>query len=155
GNPGVEGTPLGTTHCFDDTDGMCGPAGGPGGLCVCSRVQPPGMVDPNPQKRVACPGQDLTAVISPRCFGTVQPACEQCDGRDHDCDGSRNVPVGSASCLVERERMDPCGPSAGECVPGKVIGCDYDANVTPNAFNPHFICSSDFVGPIPELCNGK
>ena len=154
-NPDASGNPLGTVHCYDDTDGMCGPSGGPGGLCVCSKNQPSGQLDPDPAKRVTCPGQDLAAVASPRCFGTIPPACEQCDGRDHDCDGSPSVPASSSACLLERDRMDPCGPSQGVCSPGKVIGCDWSANVTPNAYNQHFICSSDFVGPSPEVCNGK
>jgi hypothetical protein len=155
GNPDTSGQSMAGLHCFDDTDGICGPAGGSGGACVCSRVQVQGHRDPDPQKRVTCPGENLAAVVSPRCVGARQPECEACDGRDHDCDGSLSVPscsTGGACQLVECGQ--PCGPAAGICSPGRVIGCDFGGTPTPNAFNPHFICSSDFIGPQPEVCDG-
>src|SRR5207249_231921 len=56
-------------------------------------------------------------------------------------------------CLVERGQ--PCGPSAGVCVPGMVVGCNWDSPPNVSPINPHFVCSEDFVGPSPERCNGK
>src|SRR5262249_36940683 len=145
GNPG---SPPGTS-CFDDTDGACGQPSG-AGRCICSRVQPTGQVDP--LHHVACPGQDLTASASPRCFFARQPDCEQCDGLDHDCDGSRNV-TDAAVCLIERGQ--PCGPALGECVAGTVLGCNWDHPPNLSPINAHFVCSADFVPPRPERCNGK
>ncbi|HJZ87808.1 MAG TPA: putative metal-binding motif-containing protein, partial [Polyangia bacterium] len=153
GNPSMTGSPLAGITCFDDTQGICGEPSG-AGKCVCSRVTPSGPVDP--AHRVACPGESLAVVSSPRCFYSRHPdSCEQCDGRDHDCDGSRNVAVGSG-CLVERDiSPQPCGPNIGECRPGSVIGCNWDAPPNQSPFNAHFVCSSDFVGPRPEVCNGR
>src|SRR5262249_16441309 len=77
-------------------------------------------------------------------------------GLDHDCDGSKDVPSCSPSAnpcqLVECGT--PCGPMVGECRAGMVTGCNFETNVTPGAFNPHFICAG-FVGPQPESSNGK
>jgi hypothetical protein len=86
---------------------------------------------------------------APRCFFAIVPEMERCDATDHDCDGSAEPAEGTPFV----ELGQPCGPDVGPCVAGTVIGCHL-TQTTPGAYNEHFVCSGDFVGPRPEVCNG-
>ena len=168
GNPDVSGNllPTNVKLCSDDNHGLCAPTCGAGsknckngrqlsGTCVCSAIKPKGARDSG-GNRVKCGNEDLSKVASLRCFGATQPALEQCDAKDHDCDGKaylKGQPFGDLG--------QPCGTSSGNCSVGKVTGCDptksvanYSlvAKVLPK-FNKHWICSGTL--PRPELCNGK
>ena len=147
GNPDPLGTKMVDVYCNDDNDGVCGEASG-SGRCICAKVVPNTSRDAG--NRVVCGGEDLAAAASPRCFFAPQPAFEECDSLDHDCDGQPDKPGGVG--LLETGTA--CGPDTGECVAGLVIGCDF-AQTTVGAFNDHFVCGSGFVGPIPERCNGR
>ena len=147
GNPDPLGTKMVGVYCNDDNDGVCGDNPGPG-LCVCTKVVPNSTIDG--ANRVACGGEDLSAVASPRCLFAPQPALEECDTLDHNCDGLNDDPTGSD--LLETGSL--CGPDTGECVAGLVVGCDL-SQTTFGAFNDHFLCGSGFVGPVPERCNNR
>jgi Putative metal-binding motif/Stigma-specific protein, Stig1 len=82
------------------------------------------------------------------CLGAIVPAPEQCDGKDHDCDGTAGLP----SCPCKAGDTKQCytkGPLAqagvGRCKFGQQT-CGSDGFFGP--------CIGD-VGPLPEeLCNG-
>ncbi|MFH2008107.1 MAG: putative metal-binding motif-containing protein [bacterium] len=146
GNPGPNGQPMIDLYCNDDSDGLCGDPNGPG-RCICSHSIP--NTERDGFNRHACIGENLSAQASPRCFFAPAPQIEQCDELDHDCDGRVDDPTGSS--LLETGQ--PCGTDVGRCVAGVVVGCDL-GQVTAGAFNEHFVCSTGFVGPMPEQCNG-
>lgn len=150
GNPdGLTGAPIPQDAvCNLSNRGVC--AGPPYGRCVCSRQLPPSIT--SSQNRMGCGayGLDVSAA-APRCFFAVMPEVERCDATDWDCDGAPDSPTGSPPIV---ELGEDCGPDVGACQPGKVVGCDLDAE-TPGAFNPHFVCDADFRGPAAaERCNG-
>jgi hypothetical protein len=147
GNPDPLGTKMVDVYCNDDNDGVCGENPGPG-RCVCAKVVPNSALDGG--NRVVCGGEDLAAVASPRCFFAPQPTIEECDGLDHDCDGQADKPSG----VNLLELGTACGPDTGECEAGLVIGCDF-SQTTVGAYNDHFLCDSNFVGPVPERCNNR
>jgi hypothetical protein len=161
GNPDMTGTPIPTNKklCNDDNDGECAPAAAKlSGICVCSALKPNAKRDPA-GNRTSCAGEDLKAAASPRCFGARQPQMEQCDALDHNCDGKPYVPgepfVGLGTV---------CGTDVGQCVSGKVEGCNVSKPVDARvgqvlaaqgaAFKPGWVCSSSTVLPGVELCNG-
>ncbi|MDY0000301.1 MAG: MopE-related protein [Polyangia bacterium] len=150
GNPdGITGAPIPPeAECNLSNTGVC--AGPPFGRCICSRQLPPSLTSEENRRSCAAFGLDLSAA-APRCFYAVMPIMERCDELDWDCDGSPDSPSGTPP-IVELDQ--PCGPAVGICSPGRVIGCDLTHD-EPGAFNPHFRCSPDFIGPLQEeLCNG-
>jgi Putative metal-binding motif len=148
GNPDALGTQMVDVYCNDDSDGDCGVNPGPG-RCICAKVEPNSARDST--NRVMCNGEDMTAVASPRCFFAPQPDWEQCDSADHDCNGNNDDPDGDN--LLEVALGYPCGSDLGQCTAGLVFGCDY-TQTNLDSLNIHYVCDGDFVGPVPERCNG-
>lgn len=75
------------------------------------------------------------------CEGAVLPSdAEQCDGKDHDCDG-----VADNGCDCTAGQQEPCGLQVGECKAGVRV-CQASGTW------------SDCIGGTPpgqEVCNGK
>ncbi|MCC6994291.1 MAG: hypothetical protein IT370_06645 [Deltaproteobacteria bacterium] len=154
GNPDLAGAAL-TAKCTDDNDGICGMAQGD---CVCSRVVPQSRRETDLGRRTACPGENLTVQVSPRCFGAGQPrAKETCDDVDDDCDGSTAVSVADAPTKLEEfgARCLRAGLMT-PCTPGTVSGCMPGASFpyTASAANPRFVCAGVTVLPTTDICNG-
>jgi hypothetical protein len=111
----------------------------------------------------ACPGTSATGT-APRCFGadppyTHQQTCIASQPHDEDCDGRTDAPDG----LRLAEYGDVCGVKVGQCVPGKVIGCNrqvvnpFYAPLQAQGFpsdDEYFVCDTSAVYPVPEICNG-
>ncbi len=184
GNPDADGQPMATgsqfRRCNDGNEGQCG-GGGPAskaicdplsdnncsaegrelsGTCACSRAVPTGT---RSNDRVGCPGEDLAATASLRCFGAKQPQIERCDEHDWDCDGRQDDPTGTAP-LVDSGKS--CSTNVGNCAAGRVTGCDLGRS-EPEAkliekvltaegreFNQHWVCEGAAL-PTAERCNGK
>jgi hypothetical protein len=158
GNPDPDGNPLpASSFCTDDNDGICGVPqnqGGPmqgeycnpgyvgsnpdcqtppttgNGRCVCSPVDPETARDG--ENRVACPGEDLAARASPRCFFAPQPeARDVCGGGvDEDCDPQTSD--GAGDCTGD---TPDCCSELGLCVdtqtdPGHCGSCGQSCDPT-------------------------
>ncbi len=175
GNPDNTGKKIRTnvSTCNDDNDGECAKDCKPGtaecspggnklsGICACSSQSPNSKRDES--DRVKCSGENLKAKPSQRCFGATQPDFEQCDKLDRDCNEKNDDPTG----VNLKEKGKPCSTSTGTCKAGKVIGCDLSKKVPNEAivvavmkkhgitYNPHWICSSETLYPIPEVCDGR
>jgi hypothetical protein len=179
GNPDHEGVLISTTaaSCTDFSEGECAPCRDGSlscaledrqltGICACSRQVP--IRDPqyalDPEQRVACSGEDDSQTPAQRCFvpSEYQPKSEECDERDHDCDGVADDPDGSNLEDVIFGRA--CSVDQGTCVAGDVTGCDRSRElafsslletVLGDAINVNWLCSDGTVLPRPELCNGR
>jgi hypothetical protein len=168
GNPDPSGALMPTTSktCNDDNEGMCAcPQGttapcdaakkAASGVCACSPIKPnSARHDGN---RMACPGENLGAPASPRCFGATQPDIERCEVGDYNCDG-HDVLAGEVFNL----KGQICGTATGNCTLGHLTDCDLtksmanlpqiqaiDANFVKY---PHLVCDGQM--PFSEVCNG-
>jgi hypothetical protein len=116
GNPDATGNPMSPTakSCNDSNVGWCGdckygsaPDCNKGhllsGSCICSAITPTGKRDGS-GNRVGCPGENLGAKASPRCFNARQPQVETCNGIDDDCnstvDDQASVCAGGLTCCA-------------------------------------------------------
>src|SRR5262249_8763808 len=94
-----------------------------------------------------------------KCFGAGQPQPQSCDPtnpKDDDCDGRVDAPDGKNLAALGMA----CGVSVGQCRAGTVTACDmtkvncFEAFGRIPATQTWYICSTDAVCPIAELCNG-
>jgi hypothetical protein len=103
-NPGCECVIGQTDECYT------GPAGTEGkGVCR--------------KGTRTCIADAVHAAAWSDCTGQRLPEAEQCDGRDHDCNGTPNDPPGGCACQTGEERSCYGGPpdtlGVGSCRPGR------------------------------------
>ena len=138
------------------------------GRCVCS-VQAPQVGKLTNPMPAACPGVPAKAdALGPKCFGAYQPKPQTCDANvvvDDDCDGRTDDPTGTNLA----ELGNTCGVTRGECVAGKVVGCNRGKVNNVDYVNPFFsfsvsgfaakdkflVCDAATRTPKTEICNGK
>jgi hypothetical protein len=151
GNPDTTGKPLvasgATTTCTDSNVGVCAQTLG---ACVCSVASPMSTINAASRNGGKKP---------PHCFGAGQPHPQSCNAdmpADDDCNGKVDDPTGANLAV----KGMPCGIKVGQCKQGIVIGCDssqincfakYSRVPTSQSW---YVCSTDAVCPIDELCNG-
>jgi hypothetical protein len=159
GNPDPTGKPLVTmgaiTSCTTSDLGECAKQKG---RCVCSIAVDNSKPDPQ-NRRTFCPGEMTGAAKPPKCFDAGQPKMQSCDAtnpKDDDCDGRDDAPDGVNLTMLGTA----CGLTMGQCKVGTVIGCD---KTKPNCFvafgrrpaaEGWFVCSTDTICPVAEICNG-
>jgi Putative metal-binding motif len=164
GNPDPAGVPIRTDIklCNDDNDGLCAPASKKlSGICACSSVDTRKIYKHDPSNnRAICAGENLPADASPRCFGALQPQLETCKKEDRNCDG---VDFKGGEIFVTKGVA--CGIGTGECNVGTVKDCNLSQTLNPSVlalrkqrianYNQYWVCSSDTVFPVQEICDGK
>jgi hypothetical protein len=162
GNPDTAGKPMvssgAVTSCTDNNVGECGKTRG---VCVCAIALPMSTI--NSADRISCPTEDAGGAKPPHCFGAGQPHPQTCDHdnpKDDDCNGAVDDP-GGVNLAVKGM---PCGingpPPLGQCKQGVIVGCDssqtncFAKYMRVPASQSWYVCSSDTICPVDELCNG-
>jgi hypothetical protein len=162
GNPDTMGKPLvmngSVTACTDSDVGECAKTQG---VCVCAIALPMSTI--NPASRMACPTETSGAAKPPHCFGAGQPHPQTCDStnpKDDDCNGKNDDVMGTNLTV----KGMPCGINGpgplSQCKQGVIVGCDSSQTNCFAQFGripmsqSWYVCSSDAVCPVAELCNG-
>jgi hypothetical protein len=148
GNPDATGNPMSVTakSCNDSNIGWCGDCKYGQwqdcknnhlltGTCICSPITPTGKRDGS-GNRVSCPGENLGAKASARCFNARQPQVETCNGIDDDCNGTvddqSSVCTGGLTCCANGAKpgcknldtdFDHCGGCETSCDSGLASQC--------------------------------
>ncbi|MCK4496997.1 MAG: PKD domain-containing protein [Candidatus Aenigmarchaeota archaeon] len=77
------------------------------------------------------------------CLGGLSEMLEVCDGKDNDCDGMIDDGI-QCSCVPGTTR--DCGTDTGECSVGT------QTCTSEQIWGP---CGGNYIGPEPEICDGK